>query len=165
MRGLQNRGTRMRKGTAGAGARGILSVSQTGTRGGAPPMLSTQAPGARLLCGHEAPNCKRPPRPAVPALSTANQSQNHNASRNLRPCSLVLSRGASACSGCYAGFYAGCPWHACITKSRLDARGPAPIIRVFTLIGRFRSYLHFGSWMAQCEPASELELRAKETLL
>ena len=47
-------------------------------------------------------------------------------------------------ASCYAGFYAGCLWHACITKSRLDARGPAPIIRVFTLGGRCRSCLHLG---------------------
>src|SRR5262249_24189264 len=38
-----------------------------GHAGGAPPMMSPQAPGAMLADGHEAPREGRPPRPAASA--------------------------------------------------------------------------------------------------
>src|SRR5262249_16904010 len=56
----------------GAGVRGTRAVSQTGTRAGAPPMMSTQAPGTKLADGHEAPREGRPPRPAA-------STRHHNA--------------------------------------------------------------------------------------
>src|SRR5215831_13308664 len=57
------------------------AVSQTGTRAGAPPMMSTQSPGTKLSTGHEAPLSDRPPRPAAPARTLAANVSNHQQPR------------------------------------------------------------------------------------
>ena len=80
------------KEAASAGVRRSKAVSQAGTRTGAPPMMSTQAPGTKLADGHKAPQKGRPPRPAASArhLNGNVRTRMHHRFSS----SLVLSRSA-----------------------------------------------------------------------
>src|SRR5262249_48919910 len=60
------KGDVVHKEATSAGGRDCQTISQTGTRRNAPPMMSPRAPGTMLTSGHKAPLSLRSPRLVAP---------------------------------------------------------------------------------------------------
>ena len=90
-----HKGNRESTEAASAGEYPTKAVSQTGTRTGAPPMMSTQSPGTKFTIGHEAPLDDRPPRPAASSAHYTAGGDQANSSHGISR-STLMSRGPRA---------------------------------------------------------------------